>query len=197
LFGDAAAARQHAAAALRLAKGRDAEYAAAVALALAGDLPQAQSLAADLETRYPEHTSVQFSYLPTLRALVSLHAGRPSQAIEQLQLAESYEFGQPTITFFGYFGSFYPVYVRAQAHLAAHRPVEAVSELRKILEHRGLLLADPLGARVRLDLARALAQSGDVAQARAAYQEFLTLWKDADPDTPLISQARAEYAKLQ
>jgi len=197
LFGNAAAARQRAAASLRLARGRDAEYVVAVALALAGDLPQAQSLAADLARRYPEHTSVQFSYLPTLRALQSLHAGQPSQAIEQLKIAGTYEFAHPAISFFGYFGSFYPSYVRAQAYLAAHRPQDASRELRKILERRGLLLADPLGARVQLDLGRALAQAGDGAAAKVAYQDLLALWKHADPDIPMLRQARAEYAKLQ
>ena len=111
-FGEAATARQHAAAALQLSKGRDAEYAAAVALALAGDITQAQGLAADLEKRYPEDTCVQSSYLPTLRALISLHAGQPSQAIEQLEIARTYEFADPAISFLTYFGSLYRVRAR-------------------------------------------------------------------------------------
>jgi len=196
-FGDATAARQHAAAALQRSRGRDAQYAAAVALALAGDMTQAQPLAADLEKRYPEDTSVQSNYLPTLRALFSLHAGQPSQAIEQLQTARSYEFADPAINFRAYFGALYPVYVRGEAYLAAHRPADAAVEFQKILNHRGLLLADPMGARARLQLGRAFALAGDAAKAKAAYQDFLTLWKDADPEIPILRQAKAEYGKLQ
>ena len=196
-FGEATAARQHAAAALQRSRGRDAQYAAAVALALAGDMTQAQPLAADLEKRYPEDTSVQSNYLPTLRALFSLHAGQPSQAIEQLQTARSYEFADPAINFRAYFGALYPVYVRGEAFLAAHRPADAAMEFQKILNHRGLLLADPMGARARLQLGRAFALAGDAAKAKAAYQDFLTLWKDADPEIPILRQAKAEYGKLQ
>ncbi|CAN5880539.1 hypothetical protein BH18ACI5_BH18ACI5_10760 [soil metagenome] len=197
LFGAVPAAREHATAALRLSRGRDAQYVAAVALALAGDLTQAQSLAADLAKRYPENTSVQFSYLPTLRALVSLRGGQPAQALDQLQIARTYEYANPAVSFFGYFGLFYPVYVRAQAYMAAHLPTDAAVELGKILNRRGLLLADPLGARVHLELARALAQAGDTVRARAAYTDLLTLWKEADPNLPMLQQARAEYARLQ
>ena len=196
-FGETTAARQHAAAALQRSRGRDAQYAAAVALALAGDMTQAQPLAADLEKRYPEDTSVQSNYLPTLRALFSLHAGQPSQAIEQLQTARSYEFADPAINFRAWFGALYPVYVRGEAYLAAHRPADAAVEFQKILNHRGLLLADPMGARARLQLGRAFALAGDAAKAKAAYQDFLTLWKDADPDIPMLRQAKAEYGKLQ
>jgi tetratricopeptide (TPR) repeat protein len=196
-FGNAPAARQHAAAALALSRGRDAQYAAAVALALAGDLTQSQSLAVDLEKRYPEDTSVQSSYLPTLRALFSLHAGQPSQAIEQLQAARPYEFADPAINFLAFFGGLYPVYMRGEAYLAAHEGAEAAAEFQKILDHRGLVLGDPMGARARLEMGRAWALAGDRAKARAAYDDFLALWKDADPDIPIFRQARAEYAKLQ
>lgn len=197
LFGEARAGRQHAAMALRLSKGRDAEYAAGVALALAGDITQAQLLAADLGKRYPEDTCVRYSYLPTLRALVALHRGEPSQAIEQLQLARGYELADPAINFLGFFGSFYPVYVRGEAYLAEGHAREAAAEFRKILDHPWILLGDPLGARVRLGLGRALAQAGDAVQARAAYRDLLALWKDADPDVPMLKQARTEFAKLQ
>jgi hypothetical protein len=89
------------------------------------------------------------------------------------------------------------VYVRGEAYLAAHRPADAAVEFQKILNHRGLLLADPMGARARLQLGRAFALAGDAAKAKAAYQDFLTLWKDADPDIPILRQAKAEYGKLQ
>ena len=181
----------------RAVEGRDAQYAAAVALALAGDVTQSQPLAADLEKRYPEDTSVQSSYLPTLRALFSLHAGQSSQAIEQLQPARQYEFADPAINFLAYFGGLYPVYVRGEAYLATHQGAEAAAEFQKILDHRGLVLGDPMGARARLEMARAWALAGDRAKARAAYEDFIALWKDADPDIPIFRQARAEYAKLQ
>jgi hypothetical protein len=196
-FGNVPAARRHAAAALAQSRGRDAQYAAAVALALAGDVTQSQPLAADLEKRYPEDTSVQSSYLPTLRALFLLHAGQPSQAIEALQPARPYEFADPAINFLGYFGGLYPVYVRGEAYLAAHKGAEAAAEFQKILDHRGLVLGDPMGARARVELGRAWALAGDPVKARAAYQDFVTLWKDADHDIPILSQARAEDAKLQ
>jgi tetratricopeptide (TPR) repeat protein len=196
-FADPPAARQRGAAALRLSKGRDAEYATAVALALAGDIAESEPLAADLAKRYPEDTSVQFSYLPTLRALFSLHAGQPSQAIEQLQIARTYEFADPAINFIAFFGSLYPVFVRGEAYLAAHESAEAAAEFQKILDHRGLVLADPMGARARLELGRAWAASGDAVKAKAAYADFLALWKDADPDIPILRQARAENARLR
>jgi eukaryotic-like serine/threonine-protein kinase len=194
-FGDAAAARQHAAATLRRSRGRDAQYAATVALALAGDMTQAQPLAADLEKGYPEDTSVQSNYLPTLRALFSIHAGQPSQAIEQLQPARSYEFAN--INFKAYFGALYPVYVRGEAYLAANKGAEAAAEFQKILDHRGLVLADPMGARARVELGRAWTLAGNRARARAAYEDFLALWKDADAGVPLLAQAKAELARLR
>jgi len=195
-FGDAPAARQRAAAALALSRGRDAQYVVAVALALAGDLTQSQSLAADLEKRYPEDTSAQSSYLPTLRALFSLHAGQPSQAIEQLQVARPYEFADPAINFLAFFGGLYPVYVRGEAYLAAKKGAEAAAEFQKILDHRGIVGTDPIGALAHLQLGRSFVLSGDTIKAKAAYQDFLTLWKDADPDIPILWQARAEYARL-
>ncbi len=195
-FGLAPAARQHAERALQLSRGREPEYAAAVALALAGEIRQAQALAADLDKRYPEDTSVQSTYLPTLRALISLHDGQPALAIEQLQPAHRYEFAQPTIDFVDNFGSLYSTYVRGEAYLALRKPVEAVAEFQKILDHRGLVRMDPMAARARVERARAWAAAGDTGKAQAAYADFLALWKDADPGTPLLDQARAEAAKL-
>ncbi|HYM23203.1 MAG TPA: serine/threonine-protein kinase, partial [Vicinamibacterales bacterium] len=197
LFGDAAAARQHAGAALRTSKGRDVEYAAAFALALAGSVSEAQPLAADLEQRYPEDTSVQTSYLPALRALFALHAGQPARAIEQLQPALAHEFADPAISFLTYFGSLYPVYVRGEAYLAAHDAPAAAAEFQKIVDHRGLVLVDPLDARARLELGRAWAAAGSTAKAKAAYTDFLALWKGADADVPILKDARAEDGRLQ
>jgi predicted Zn-dependent protease len=195
-FGNASAARRSVVDALALSKGRDVGYGAAFALALAGDLSRSQALANDLERRFPEDTSVRFNYLPTLRALFSLNAGEPSKAIEVLHIVGPYEFAVPAISFFGFFGSLYPAYVRGTAYLAAHQGAEAAAEFRKVLDHRGLVLGDPVGAVARLQLGRAFVLSGDTAKARTAYQDFLTLWKDADADIPILAQARSEYAKL-
>jgi eukaryotic-like serine/threonine-protein kinase len=197
LSGNAVEAKRHAMAALGVSKGRDVEYAAAVAFALAGDFVRSQALADDLEKRFPEDTSVRFSYLPTLRALFAISHGQSANAIELLQAAVPYELAVPGIEFFAGFGGLYPVYVRGEALLAAHQGAGAAAEFQKILDHRGIVLADPVGALTHLHLGRAYAMSGDKTKARTAYQDFLTLWKDADPDVPILRQAKTEYAKLQ
>ena len=196
-FGNALAARQSATAALQLSNGRDVEYGAAFALALAGDLSRAQSLADDLERRFPEDTSVQFNYLPALRALLALNHGEPAKAIDLLQVAVPYELAVPAVDFNAFFGGLYPVYVRGLAYLAAHQGAEAAAEFQKILDHRGIVISDPVGALAHLQMGRAYAMAGDTAKAKAAYQDFLKLWKDADPDIAILKDAKAEYAKLQ
>jgi len=197
LFGNAPAARRGAMAALELSKGREVEYGAAFALALAADSARSQTLANDLERRFPEDTSVRFSYTPVLRALLALNRDEPSKAVELLQIAVPYELGAPRSSFYGFFGTFYPAYVRGLAYLAAHQGAEAAGEFQKILGHRGIVISDPIGALAHLQLGRAYALSGDDTKARSAYQDFLTLWKDADADIPIFKQAKAEYAKLQ
>ena len=197
LYGIAPAAKQGAVAALELSRGRDVEYGAAFALALAGDFPRAQALARDLEKRFPEDTSVQFNYLPALRALFALNGRKPQVAIELLQVAAPYDYAVPAIDFNAFFGGFYPVYLRGEAYLAVREHAKAAAEFQKILDHRGIVLADPVGAMARLQLGRAFALSGDKTKAEAAYQDFLTLWKDADPDIPILKQAKAEYARLR
>jgi tetratricopeptide (TPR) repeat protein len=196
-FGNAPAARRSAMEALELSKGRDVEYGAAFALALSGDSGRAQSLVDDLERRFPEDTSVRFSYLPALRARLALNHDEPRKAIELLQIAVPYELAVPGIDFNAFFGGLYPVYVRGEAYLAVHDGAEAATEFQKILHHRGIVFADPIGALAHLQLGRAFALSGDKNKAKTAYQDFLTLWKDADPDIPILTQAQAEYAKLQ
>jgi serine/threonine protein kinase/tetratricopeptide (TPR) repeat protein len=196
-FEDATAARRSATAALQLSNGRDVEYSAAFALALAGDLPRAQLLADDLERRFPEDTSVQFNYLPALRALFALNHSEPARAIELLQVAVPYELAVPAVDFYTLFGGLYPVYVRGGAYMAAGQGAEAAAEFQKILDHRGIVFSDPIGALAHLQLGRAYVLQADTAKAKAAYQEFLTLWKDADPDILILKEAKAEYAKLQ
>jgi serine/threonine protein kinase len=194
LFGNAAEARQRAATALRLSTGRDVQYGAALALAFAGDAARAEALADDLAKRFPEDTLVQFNYLPTIRAQVVLIRMDHSKAIEVLQLAASYELGTPTDRVSP---ALYPVYVRGEAYLTAHQGNEAAAEFQKILDHRGIVFNEPIGALAHLQIGRAYAMHGDTAKAKAAYQDFLTLWKDADPGIPVFIAAKAEYAKLQ
>ncbi len=188
LFGNPAEARQRAAAALALSTGRDVQYKAALALALTGDAARAQGLADDLNKRYPEDTIVQFAELPTLQAQIALSRGDASKAIDTLQAAAPYELG--------IVAGLHPIYVRGEAYLAAHEGNKAAGEFQKIIDHRVLAL-NPIGALAQLGLARAYALPGDTSRAKAAYKDFFSLWKDADPDIPILKQAKVEYAKLQ
>ena len=197
--GNAAAARQSAARALELGRGgREVDYAAAFALALAGDLPQSRALAEVLAREFPEDTSVQFMYLPTLRALFSLNTPTPdaTAAIQALQTASRYDLALGRIGFVGRFGGLYPIYVRGLAYLAARQPAEAAAEFRRILDHRSIVLVDPMDAMARLQLARALALAGETIKAKTAYDDFLMLMKNADPKIPVVEAARAESARL-
>ena len=195
LFGNPVEAHQRAAAALALSNGRPVQYGAALALAWAGDASRAQVLADDLAERFPEDTLVQFNYLPTTRAQLALIHNDSSKAIEALQAATPYEQGTPGSGAFS--PALYPVYVRGDALLAAHQGSKAAAEFQKILDHRGIAVNEPIGALAHLQIARAYAMQGDTAKAKGAYQDFLTLWKDADPDIPILIAAKAEYAKLQ
>jgi len=191
-LGNASTARQRAMAALGLSRSRDAEYAVAFSLALAGDSSRSQTLADDLSKRYPEDTRAVFTYIPTLRALLALNHSEPSKAVELLKAAIPYELAAGTRAH-----RLYPAYVRGEAYLAARQGREAAVEFQKILDHRGIVVSEPIGALAHLQLGRAYVQSGNTAKAKAAYKDFLALWKDADPDIPILKQAKAEYAKLQ
>jgi hypothetical protein len=195
-YGNAAAAREGAARALELGRGREVDYAAAFALALADDLPQSQVLAADLAREFPEATFVQYMYLPTLRALFSLDTPDPAAAIQALQVASRYDLALGGVGFIARFGGLYPIYVRGMAYLATGQHAEAAAEFQRILDHRSIVLVDPVDAMARLQLARALALSGDGVRAKSAYDDLFTLWKNADPDIPVLEEARAEYARL-
>jgi ATP/maltotriose-dependent transcriptional regulator MalT len=172
-------------------------YGAALVFALTGDISRAAAMAGNLEKSFPEDTAVRFSYLPTIRALVALKQGEPYRAIELLQAAIPYELAAPPSSYLGIFGALYPVYARGEALRAAHRGPEASQEFQKILDHRGIVLSDPIGALAHLQLARAYALAGGKDKARTAYRGFLALWRDADSNIPVLSQAKAEYAKLQ
>lgn len=197
LFGYSTQSRKSAVSAHKLSMGRDAQYGAALAFALVGDSSVARVLADDLERRFPEDTIVKFSYLPVLRALLALSQREPSKAIELLEASAPYELGSMNSSSVGFVGSLYPIYVRGEAFRAAHKGAEAAAEFQKILNHRGVVVADPIGAMARLQLGRAFMLAGDKANAKIAYQDFLTLWKDADPDIPVLKTAKAEFAALQ
>jgi serine/threonine protein kinase/tetratricopeptide (TPR) repeat protein len=196
-YGDKLIAKPAAMAALALARNREVQFGAALALAIVGDSSRAQTLADDLESSFPEDTSVKFTYLPVVRAFLALNHGDPAKAVELLQIAVPYELGQPRSTQTGFFGALYPVYARGQAYLAARQGAEAAREFQKILDHPGIMVGDPIGVLAHLQLGRAYAMQGDLAKTKSAYKDFLTLWKDADPDIPILKQAKTEYATLQ
>jgi DNA-binding winged helix-turn-helix (wHTH) protein/tetratricopeptide (TPR) repeat protein len=197
LFGNTEIARRHAIAAQQLSTGRDVQYASALALALSGDSAQATAAADSFAKLFPEDTSVRFSYVPVLRAVVALNNGFPSAAIEELRAAEPHELSISGITFFGFFGGLYSAYLRGEAYLALHEEKKAAQEFHKIMDHPGIVMADPVGALAHLQLARAFAASGNTEMAKDSYHDFLTIWRDADPDVPVLKQAKSEYAKLR
>jgi eukaryotic-like serine/threonine-protein kinase len=197
LFGNADQARQLATAAMGRSAGRDRQYGAALAFAYAREDGRAQVLTDDLSKRFPEDTIVQSNYLPTLRAKLAVNRGNASEAIESLRTAVPYELGMSLSSAYYWTAAMYPVLVRGEAYLTAHQGSEAAVEFQKILDHRGVVVNGPIAVLAHVGLARAYAMSGDTAKAKAAYQDFLTLWKDADPDIPILKQAKAEYAKLQ
>ncbi|MGA3019464.1 MAG: caspase family protein [Bryobacteraceae bacterium] len=186
-------ARAEAEAAVKLAQGRDVWVIAALALARAGDTAGAEKLAAELDKTFPLDTLVQRYWLPTIRAGVALQSKDPDRAIELLKVVSPVELGgQPMLAAY-----MSPAYVRGEAYLMLHDGNRAAVEFQKFIDHRGLVATFSWGALARLGLARAYALQGDTAKTRAAYQDFLTLWKDADPDVPILKEAKAEYAKLQ
>jgi eukaryotic-like serine/threonine-protein kinase len=196
-YGNAAEGVRTALAALELSKGRDVEFAAGFALALSGDSSRSGALTGDLGKRFPEDTFAKFTYVPILRAFAALRRGQPAESVELLEIARRYELAPNGLAFNGYYlGGLHSAYVRGEALVAAHRHAEAAAEFQKILDHRGLVALDPIGALAHLQLGRVFALSGDKAKAKAAYGAFLTLWKDADPDIPILKSAKAEYAKL-
>jgi tetratricopeptide (TPR) repeat protein len=197
LCGNATEARSAANASLELSEGRDVQYSAGLALGISGHSSRSEALAGDLEKRFPEDTFVKFTYAPVLRALAELGRGKPADAVERLEIDHRYELAANGLSFSFYLGGLHSAYIRGEAFLAEHRYAEAAAEFQKILDHRGIVGLDPIGALAHLQLGRAYASSGDVARAKSAYEDFLTLWKDADPDTPVLKQSKTEYAKLR
>ncbi len=167
---------------------------AALALARSGEIVRAKTIVGELEKSYPSQTVLKVYWLPTIKAAIELNANNAAQSLVYLEAAAPYELGEPPQF---QLGTLYPAYVRGQAYLLAHNGTAAAAEFQKFLDHRGIVINFPLGALAHLGLARAYVLSGDTAKAKTAYQDFFTLWKDADPDIPILKEARAEYAKLQ
>ena len=193
-FGNNEPARHGAEAALNLAPGRDVQVLAALTEARAGNPGKAEQLAQQLQKSNPLNTVLKLYWLPTIQAAIELNRGNSAQAIEILQAAAPYETGGPPPF---QLNTLYPAYLRGEAYLAAHQGSTAATEFQKFLDHGGMVANFPTGALAHLGLARAYALSGDTAKAITAYQDFLALWKDADPDIPILKEAKAEYAKLQ
>jgi hypothetical protein len=160
-FGNVVEARKRATAALDLSKNREVQYGASFSLALAGDSLTAEVLANDLERRFPQDTSVRFSYVPAVRALSALNHREPAKAVEMLQVSVPYELGAPNSSMHGFFGAMYPVYVRGQAYLVMNEGAKAAAEFQKIVDHSGIVVSDPIGVLARLELGRSYALSGE------------------------------------
>jgi tetratricopeptide (TPR) repeat protein len=195
-FGNDVPARSEASEALSLDRTTNVQVLVALALARSGDSQRAQKMADELQVPNPVNTLINNYWIPAIRAAIEINRKNFPKAIEVLQSAAPYELGvpnpQPEIG-----GMLYPVYLRGQAYLALRQGNLAAAEFQKFLDHRGVVVNCPLGALAHLGLGRAYAMSGDAAKARSFYQDFLALWKDADPDIPILLQAKAEYAKLQ
>jgi len=192
-LGNTASTRQGVTAALALSPGRDVKVVAAFTLARIGDAPRAKALAEELKKNYPTNTMLKLYWLPTINAAIEVSRANSSQAIVDLEPAAPYELGQAG-TFINYL---YPAYVRGQAYLQERKGIAAAMEFQKLLDHRGIVGNFVTGSLAHLQLGRAYAMAGDSAKAKAAYQDFFNIWKDADPDVPILKEAKAEYAKLQ
>jgi len=192
-FGHWTEGRKGTSSALALASTRDIQILAALAFARVGAVAEALKLVQDLAKRFPYDTVIVSYWLPVIQAAIEITRKNPSKALEILQATAPYELAEA----YPLGGSLYPVFIRAEAYLLLHRGNEAAAEYQKILDHRSIVKNYPLGALARLGLARAYVMQGDTANARKWYEDFLTLWKDADRGIPILQQAKAEYAKLQ
>jgi eukaryotic-like serine/threonine-protein kinase len=193
-FGNATVAKQDLTSAMALAPGRDVKVLAALTSARIGETARSKTMVEDLERNNPSNTVLKVYWLPTLKAAIELNGGNSAQALVLLEAAAPYELGEPPPL---QLGTLYPAYLRGQAYLMAHSGTAAAAEFQKLIDHRGIVLNSSLGALGHLGLARAYVVSGDTSTAKAAYQDFFALWKDADPDVPIMKEAKAEYAKLQ
>jgi eukaryotic-like serine/threonine-protein kinase len=195
-FGNRPIAKQETVAARALTSSHDTEILAAIALGRAGDVQEAEKLAKDLEKQYPLDTLVNGYWLPVIRASGEIARNNPTKAIELLLPSAPYELASP-VAWSGLGGPMYPAYLRGEAYLQLRQGADAAAEYQKILDHPGFMMACPLGALAQLGMARASLIAGDPAKARSHYEKFLTLWKDADPDVPILIAAKAEHARLK
>jgi eukaryotic-like serine/threonine-protein kinase len=193
--GELKGSRELTNAALALASTQDVRTLAALALARAGDITQAQKMAHDLIKDAPLDTMLNGYWIPTIRASIELNRKNYGKAVDSLQAASGYERGATTGV--QLMGTLYPAYVRGEAFLKSGKGPQAAAEFQKLIDNRGVVVNFLLGALAHLQLARAYAMSGDAPKARTAYQDFLALWKDADPDIPILKEAKSEYARLQ
>jgi tetratricopeptide (TPR) repeat protein len=194
LVGKMTPAKEDAESALTQIRGKHGEGFAATAFALAGDVAEAKRSIDDLAKRFPQDTVVQTQYLPMAWAALALNTGNAEAALAALSAAAPYELGHTNDDFTF---ALYPVYLRGESYLAAKNAPAAVAEFQKILDHASIVGNEPIGALAHLGLGRAFVLSGDSTKAKTAYQDFFALWKNADPDVPILKEARAEYAKLQ
>ena len=187
-MGNASKAKELAASSSALAHGRSNMESLAVALAMTGEVSRAQAIEDDLSHRFPDDTLLHQVSIPVVRALIEMDRKAPEKAIEALQAATPYELGTNQ--------GLFPIYVRGLAYLQAKRGAEAAAEFQKMVDHRGIAPTAPEHSLAKLGLGRAYVLAGDTAKARAAYQDFFALWKDADPDVPILKEAKTEYEKL-
>jgi len=192
-LGNIPSAKREATAALALSPGRGVKVFAALTLARAGDGLRARALVEELEKDYPTNVLLKFYWLPTIYAAIELSKGSSSQALADLEVAVPYELGEAD-AFLNYL---YPAYVRGLAYLQSDNGTAAVAEFQKLLDHKGTVLNFVTGSLAHLQIGRAYALSGDTAKAKASYEDFFALWRDADPDIPILKQAKAEYARLR
>jgi tetratricopeptide (TPR) repeat protein len=195
-FGNSELARQQVKEALALTSSRDAQILAALAFARVGDTARAQVIADGLAKQFPANTLLHNYWLSTIRGYVEIRRDNAAQALKILEPASAYDLAFP-LPQCEEGGLLYPAYVRGQAYLLLHQGKEASMEFQKLLDHRGVVINSPLLALALYQMARARAIGGDAGGARKAYDDFFALWKDADPDIPILKEAKAEYAKLQ
>jgi tetratricopeptide (TPR) repeat protein len=193
-FGSRALAKEGIANALARAPRWFVKAVAALALARMGDTTRAQVMVREIEKNNVSDTLLNFYWVPTIKAAIDINKGNPTGAITALEAAEPYELGRDGSF---HLGTLYPAFLRGHAYMQVHNGPAAAAEFQKFLDYRGIVLNYPLSALARIQLARAYAMSGDATKAKASYQEFLTLWKDADSDIPILKQAKAEYTELQ
>jgi eukaryotic-like serine/threonine-protein kinase len=192
--GNVARAKSRILQAQKLVRSEDVLTLAAIVAAQTGDIKQAESLGRELDQKWPKDTFVQRYWLPVMRAEIGIHQGQGAKAIADLEPAMNLDSANAPPIFVV---PLYPSFVRGYAYLTAGDGAKAAADFQKFIDDRGMALNYPLASLARLGLARAYSRSGDSVKARAAYQDFLQVWNDADPDLPTLKEARAEYAKLQ